>query len=406
MAQQVLRLHRPLGAAAAALAPVACGSGDAPPAAGQVVASQGVATPVGLADGTSTRLLRYRMEAVGGGLTEATALLFTPAGGPPAGGWPLVVWAHGTTGVSASCAPSLDFEGFGSAPLVARLLAEGVAVLAPDYEGLGTSGRHPYYSRASHGRSVVRAVQAALALDGARLAPRWAVIGHSQGGHAALAAAEMAPLIEAQARLAAVVALAPGSDLARSSDLAFERVAQLVAAGQTDLAAGLLLRLNYYGALVAHGAQAQQADMAIAPLFGHRVRALLPRALGKPEGAGDCTDFGQALAADMVGWLSAGQDVLAYPGVLQHWHRQAGMAALLKDNLVGQNKLAAPVLVMQGELDLDVPAPVTRTLVAQMRAAGTRVELRALPEGDHEAVVAAPAIDEAARYLRERLVDL
>jgi hypothetical protein len=31
-----------------------------------------------------------------------------PAGNPPAGGWPLITWTHGTTGLAPRCAPSSD----------------------------------------------------------------------------------------------------------------------------------------------------------------------------------------------------------------------------------------------------------------------------------------------------------
>lgn len=52
-------------------------------------------------------LPRYRMTAAQGGETEANALLFVPQGSAPAGGWPLVVWTHGTTGVTDGCAPGV-----------------------------------------------------------------------------------------------------------------------------------------------------------------------------------------------------------------------------------------------------------------------------------------------------------
>jgi hypothetical protein len=32
--------------------------------------------------------------------------LFWPKGDPPAGGWPLMAWAHGTVGAAPKCAPS------------------------------------------------------------------------------------------------------------------------------------------------------------------------------------------------------------------------------------------------------------------------------------------------------------
>src|SRR2546422_357239 len=37
---------------------------------------------------------------------EASGALYVPAGLAPAGGWPLVVWAHGTAGIGDACAPS------------------------------------------------------------------------------------------------------------------------------------------------------------------------------------------------------------------------------------------------------------------------------------------------------------
>ncbi len=52
-------------------------------------------------------LIEHRMPSATGGTTPATTLLFVPKSKEPRGGWPVIVWAHGTTSVSASnCAPS------------------------------------------------------------------------------------------------------------------------------------------------------------------------------------------------------------------------------------------------------------------------------------------------------------
>lgn len=55
----------------------------------------------------SALLLRYRMPVVQVGETEANTVLFVPHGTATAGGWPLVVWIHGTTGVADGCAPGV-----------------------------------------------------------------------------------------------------------------------------------------------------------------------------------------------------------------------------------------------------------------------------------------------------------
>ncbi|NLZ85884.1 MAG: alpha/beta hydrolase, partial [Gammaproteobacteria bacterium] len=48
-------------------------------------------------------IFTYRMEGVQGREIRATTLVFIPKGTPPVGGWPIVVWAHGTTGAADKC---------------------------------------------------------------------------------------------------------------------------------------------------------------------------------------------------------------------------------------------------------------------------------------------------------------
>ena len=83
-----------------------------------------------------------------------------PEGEPPSGGWPVITYAHGTTGVADKCAPSrlgakspviadLDYVD----PELEQWLELGYAVLRTDYQGLGTPGPHPYLVGKSEGRS-------------------------------------------------------------------------------------------------------------------------------------------------------------------------------------------------------------------------------------------------------------
>jgi acetyl esterase/lipase len=94
-------------------------------------------------------------------------------------------------------------------------LERGWVIALTDYEGLGTPGPHPYLVGESEGRAVLDSVLAAHELDlGLELSDRYAVWGHSQGGHAALFAGQLAPEQLPEHELVGVVALAPATRLA------------------------------------------------------------------------------------------------------------------------------------------------------------------------------------------------
>ena len=89
----------------------ACGGSSSSPTlkavetAGDLLNLQNVVVGNTYTNTSSVQKIRYRMKAVNGGLTEANAILMLPKGAKR-GGWPLVVWAHGTVGVADACAPS------------------------------------------------------------------------------------------------------------------------------------------------------------------------------------------------------------------------------------------------------------------------------------------------------------
>src|SRR5690606_10430929 len=53
---------------------------------------------------SQSTLMTYRMLGVDNKEVMATALVFVPKTPAPANGWPIVAWAHGTTGVADKCA--------------------------------------------------------------------------------------------------------------------------------------------------------------------------------------------------------------------------------------------------------------------------------------------------------------
>ena len=71
-------------------------------------------------------------------------------------------------------------------------LKAGFAVVRTDYQGLGTPGTHEYLVGQDEGHSVLDIVRAARQVD-STLGKRVIIGGHSQGGHAALWAAALAP---------------------------------------------------------------------------------------------------------------------------------------------------------------------------------------------------------------------
>lgn len=138
---------------------------------------------------TAVRIL-YHSRALNGEDVAASGVVLIPAGAPPPGGWPVIAWAHGTSGVARMCAPSLmkDVE-YGDEGLM-PMVAAGFAVIATDYAGLGTPGQHQYDNKIPQANDVIFSVPAAHAAV-PDLGKKWVAIGHSQGGVAVWGVAEL-----------------------------------------------------------------------------------------------------------------------------------------------------------------------------------------------------------------------
>jgi pimeloyl-ACP methyl ester carboxylesterase len=123
-------------------------------------------------------------------VAEGSGALYVPPGLAPAGGWPLVVWAHGTVGIGDACAPSHQPQTERNSTYFNQILDSGHAVLAPDYQGLGTGGHFSYYNATVEGLSILDAV-AAIRSAALPLSKKWVIIGQSEGAHAAMSAASL-----------------------------------------------------------------------------------------------------------------------------------------------------------------------------------------------------------------------
>ncbi|MBC7833192.1 MAG: lipase, partial [Hyphomicrobium sp.] len=128
----------------------------------------------------------YRSTGLNDEPIAVSATVIYPAGPAPKDGRDVIAWAHYTTGVAERCAPTLLPNLSGTIPGLEQMLTRGYVVVATDYAGLGLPGVHAYLVGISEARAVLDSVRAARDLKGAQATDRFAVWGHSQGGHAAL----------------------------------------------------------------------------------------------------------------------------------------------------------------------------------------------------------------------------
>ncbi|HCA5145492.1 TPA: alpha/beta fold hydrolase [Acinetobacter baumannii] len=322
-------------------------------------------------------ILTYKMLGQSGQEVQATSLVFTPNTPPPVGGWPIVVWAHGTTGVADVCAPSKAALADSTKDLISKLLAAGYVVVAPDYEGLGTPGIHPFLNVKSEAFSITDAVVAArnyLSQRNLLTSKKWVTVGHSQGGHAALGAAQYAS--RAQLEYKGTVAIAP------ASNLGFILIAgeQSVANATLDKKISMYAQLDTYTALVTAGIRNTQPTFDYPQVFTPQISSIAQQAETICSGP-----LGQAFGAGMT------QYVTEHNGTLDGYTRtQPNFMAvplvktfLDKDSQPLQVKVTTPIIIYQGLADSTVPKVATDILISNATVVGTKINSYVTGNWDH-----------------------
>ncbi|MGW0006379.1 lipase family protein [Nocardia grenadensis] len=178
---------------AAAISGLPGGHAVAAPGAGVVESVAPLPAPAVLPGSVDSQRMFYTTTTVGGAPTVASAAVYFPPGAPPAGGRPVIAWAHGTVGLGDSCAYSVAGPGAVARDwaYLGQWLEQGYAIVAADYAGLGTPGEHPYLNGVVEAHNVVDAVRAASG-HYSELSNKWVVVGQSQGGGAAVTTARYA----------------------------------------------------------------------------------------------------------------------------------------------------------------------------------------------------------------------
>ncbi len=163
------------------------------------------------AAGTNTLVLYHTISASGRDVA-VSGVISLPKGAAPASGWPVISWTHGTTGNAPQCAPSKSRALNVEQRFVDGFVGAGYAAVQTDYEGEGTPEIHPYFAALSSAHDAIDIVRAARHIYPS-LSDRWLAMGHSEGGAAAIFAAQEGPRWAPQLHLAGAVALAPGANI-------------------------------------------------------------------------------------------------------------------------------------------------------------------------------------------------
>lgn len=139
-------------------------------------------------DVSAVRILYHSQSASGDDVPVSGVVLF-PGKKAPAGGWPIIAWAHDLNGVARSCAPSLG-RNLRQGSFLSMYVQLGYAVVATDYAGLGTSVRNAYADMSSNASDVIYSVAAARKAV-PQLGSRWIAMGTGEGAIAVIAAGEL-----------------------------------------------------------------------------------------------------------------------------------------------------------------------------------------------------------------------
>lgn len=321
-------------------------------------------------------VMTYKMKGINGTEVQATSLVFTPKTAAPATGWPIVVWAHGTTGVADQCAPSRNVMNDSVKGMISKFLAEGYVVVAPDYEGLGEptgTELHPFLNLKSEGYSITDAVVATHNWLGNKVSKKWVTVGHSQGGQAALGAAQYAE--RANLDYKGTVAVAPASQLSLILNAGQASVANATPDKQIPVYASL----DTFTALIAAGLRNPNPTLQYNQVFKTPTDQIAKNAESV------CYDMlGKQFAVAMGQYAAVNGSLKGYPRTTDTFMSLPIVKTFLeKDSQPLQVQVRTPVVIYQGGADTTVPQVATDALIGTAKAFGTQVNYITSPTWDH-----------------------
>jgi pimeloyl-ACP methyl ester carboxylesterase len=318
--------------------------------------------------GTAYRVM-YVSESVDGKPVVVTGTILVPRKAAPADGYPVVTWAHGTDGMADICAPSL--EPGNSAPLANALLDKGWLVTATDYQGEGSPGLHPYIAGVNAAHDTIDIVRAARHFSAAHASDQYVMWGHSQGGHTAMFTLKIAARYAPELKLRGVVAGAPPSQFAFIYNYLLTspfRYYLLMAAG---------------GLNAAYGDERAPLDQVLTPA-GMKLLPLLEQG---------CAGF----VADKVGGLDVSKLSKGDPFKVPAWKK------ILEedDPQYFTTASAAPLLIIQGGNDEQIPVVSTQVLARHLCGIHQVLQRWIYPGQSHAGVIA-PSANDMIHWMADR----
>ena len=312
-----------------------------------------------------TYRIMYLSESLSGTPIAVTGLVVMSDDPAPFGGYDLLLHGHGSTGLADRCAPStaiganasdvdidLDYTSFET------VASFGFALVSTDYEGLGVPGNHPFLDGVSEARSMLDAGLAARQLPLLYVGSQTAVAGFSQGGHAALWAAQLAPTWTPEQPILAALLASTASD-----------TVELARSGVADPSRGSLTVSMLVGLAAAHP-EAQAALGGVLTASGTQLAGLL---------ATGCSLDDAALPAPP--YLSAD------PTTVEPF------ASLLAANTAGTVATTTPILLFHGDGDTNIPLAQNDALFDRLCAAGQVVERRVVAGANHFSTLSSASIE-------------
>lgn len=332
----------------------------------------GYALPAGT---SAVRILYHSLDASGHDVATSGVVLI-PAGKAPQGGWPVIAWAHGTSGVARMCAPSLMKDVYYGEEGLGQMISAGFAVVATDYHGLGTDGVHQYVNKLAQTRDVIYSVPAARQAVPA-LGRKWVADGHSQGGFAAWGVAEAETVLHDPDYLGAV-SVAGAMQLQR---------------GLQEMASGHAGAASFYLPFMAFAIGASNdTGTPFAPSM-----MLDGQALDKYD---DVTRNGC--------WYHAYASFLGHgdaPLMKADWSSAPAVQHLFNIDRQGEQPIDKPLFVIGGEADQSVPFPMLKETAQKACRYGIKMTFRSYPGLDHDPVMEQSTPDQLT-WIRDRFAGL
>lgn len=310
---------------------------------------------------TAVRILYHSLSATGRDVATSGVVLI-PAGAAPAAGWPVIAWAHGTSGVSRLCGPSTMKDVYYGAEGLMPMVAAGFAVVATDYHGLGTEGPHEYVNKTAQAHDVIYSIPAAHAAVSS-LGQKWVVDGHSQGGLAAFGVAEAEHGLKDPNYLGAVSV----AGAVRETSF-FDHLSKTPGVG-------------FYLAFMAAGINARYPDFKPRDLLSDEVLAHYDDVT-----TNGCFYYGYATYASLP------SGALLRP----QWEKSEWVHRFFAGNAIGTAPIGGPILIIAGEADQTVPIDGMRAVAKQMCTSGEVATFRSYPNLDHDPVMEHSTPDQLA----------